>query len=275
MYLCILRRLSQSVVPPNQPLFERTMEICMNENICPIDFDQDIECVLAPNLRFKGLKLCSIPVENIIGFNLIKPCNDEKVVMIYPTPIVVESNNLFTIIQSDKYWEPDLINVVGSHILCMVIVDDLPEMKLQQILSVVNLIHGNRTVMLRSELYKLVEKSQLIQDGIKDAYNVEGDIFSHKSGLSSILINNGYKKAPQKRRKLNTASSDNFQEKKWAQFASLNHGVMTFDEIIKALNSESPERVKAKLVKLMSEDENLHNVWQKVSNGLAKVATHE
>jgi len=158
------------------------------KKIYPVNFAHDIEFVVGPNLRVPGLTLCLVPIEKIIGFDLIQPCEEFKPIIFYPPPIALESHGLYFLIPGENYWRPDLVRVTASHILCLLISGELTETTRQEIISVVNHIHGNRTLLERTEVYDQVDHNNQLQDWIKSVYGIDSDIIKH---LSTLLINNG------------------------------------------------------------------------------------
>jgi len=271
-----------------KPLFERSLEICMKNNICAINPGHEIEFVVGPKLQVTGVTPYLIPIDKIVGFDLIQPCKEFKAITFYPQPIALESNGLYTLIPEETYWKPDLIGISATHINCLLLPTELDETTLQTILSVINHIHCNRTLLERNKVYDQVDQNNFLKERIKAVYGIDNDIFKQ---LSSLLIKNGYAKPPQKRKSsakkghkdaLSPVNSDikkqqnspenNYidLENKWNEYAKQNGEVLTFDEIVNVFPVESQQRVIGRLYQLISEEKSLIDVWTQVSKGLSE-----
>ncbi|MDX8405138.1 MAG: hypothetical protein R8K50_03215 [Mariprofundus sp.] len=256
------------------------------EKIYPINFTQSIEFVVGPKLKVSGLTPCLIPTDKIVGFDMIQPCEEFKPIDFYPHPIALESQGLYTLIPAENYWKPDLVGISATHIYCLLLPAKLAETTRQTILSVVNHIHGNRTLLERNEVYEQVYNNKHLNERIKAAYGIDNDIIKH---LSDLLIHNGYAKAPQKRKSQknrqksgllpvnrdtkeqpNTPEDDIHLKNKWDVFAKNTHGVLLFDEIINTFPDNKRQQTKSRLYQLILSEESLEDVWKKVSIGLGK-----
>jgi len=259
------------------------------KEIYPLNFEQEIEFVVGPNLQVQGLIPCLVPVERIVGFDLIQPCDQFKPIMFFPIPVALESHGLFTLLPEETYWKPDLSGITASHVFCMQLPSELPEEIRQQIISMVNTIHANRTLLTKKEVYDRVNDNEKLQEVIKSVSGCDGDVLKL---LGFLLINNRYEKPPQTRKPIpmkpqnnNSSTEGNESPEKssimgqndfpqdedyknaWNEFAKQNHGVLTFDEIIVQTVSNK-KATRKRLHELIRDSEDLAKVWKKVSDGL-------
>ena len=116
-----------------------------------------------------------------------------KVIKCYPTPIFLEFNGIYSPVTDVKYWKPDLNGIYASHILCDLIDSDLDEDSRQKIITVVNYIHANRTLLVRKSVYSEIELNEILRERIKAVYDIDGDIFAPE-GLPYLLHGNAYVK---------------------------------------------------------------------------------
>jgi len=208
--------------------------------------------------------------------------------------------------RSADHWKPDLSGAVASHMFCLLIKQDLDEEKRQSIISVVNHVHGNRTLTDKKELYATVEHNPLLKGQIARAYGMPIEkIFNPGEGLSRILGANFYTKSPQLRtsRKKQTIKSkggldseaqreqdsvtsttknerhneqiEGFDgqfrinvdlENRWNTFASMHTDVLTVEDILASCSNKN--KARQRLYDLMNQTDDLMSIWEKISKGL-------
>jgi len=273
------------------------------DKIYALNFDVEIEFIVGPNLKVPVVPVL-IAANKVIGFDFFQTCDVLKAVMFDPVPVVFESDGLYFPARSADHWKPDLSGAVASHMFCLLIKQDLDEEKRQEVISVVNHIHGNRTLVDKKELYATVQHNPLVRGQVAHAYGMPVEkIFNLGEGLSRLLGANFYTKAPQlrkirKKQPINPKGSFETQpinekdsvtstkpheealdgnsdgkfrinsdlEKRWNTFASMHTDVLTVEDILASCSNKT--KARKRLYDLMNQTDDLMSIWEKISKGL-------